>query len=115
MTVAACQGIWLACLLGELKKEEPACVQLNINNKSTISLANNPMFHDRSKHIDVRHHFIRECVEARKVEVEFVGTNGQLADILTKALGVCASWRSVRRSARLKLTKVQALGGELLG
>ncbi|GJT50825.1 hypothetical protein Tco_0976982 [Tanacetum coccineum] len=42
--------------------------------------------HSRSKHIDIRHHFIREQVENRVVELYFVETNYQLADILTKAL-----------------------------
>lgn len=86
-TTAACQGAWLARFLSELKKERPACFPLFMDNKSAISLAKNPVFHDRSKHIDVRFHFIRECVENRQVEVEFVDTDGQLADLLTKALG----------------------------
>ena len=45
------------------------------------------MLHDRSKHIDLRYHFIRDCVEKGTVIVEFIGTNEQKADILTKALG----------------------------
>ena len=45
------------------------------------------MYHDRSKHIDTRYHFIRECIEQGKVEVDHVRTEEQLADIFTKALG----------------------------
>jgi hypothetical protein len=45
------------------------------------------VFHDRSKHIDLRYHFIRECAEVGKVEVKYVSTDEQLADILTKPLG----------------------------
>ena len=45
------------------------------------------MLHDRSKHIDLRYHFIRDCVEKGMVVVEFIGTGEQKADILTKALG----------------------------
>ena len=55
--------------------------------QSPIALAKNPVFHDRSKHIDVKFHFIRDCVEERVLEIEHVGTQNQLADILTKALG----------------------------
>jgi hypothetical protein len=44
------------------------------------------VFHDRSKHIEVRYHFIRECVEKKQVTVEHLRTEEQLADILTKAL-----------------------------
>ncbi|GJW99141.1 retrovirus-related pol polyprotein from transposon TNT 1-94 [Tanacetum coccineum] len=56
------------------------------NNKSAIALCCNNVQHSRSKHIDIRHHFIREQVENRVVELYFVETNYQLADILTKAL-----------------------------
>ena len=84
---AACQGVWLARLLGDMKNAEVEQVRLKIDNKAAISLNKNPVSHDRSKHIDTRFHFLRECVEDERVEVEFIGTNGQLADILTKALG----------------------------
>ena len=46
----------------------------------------NPVFHGRSKHIDIRYHFIRECVEKNQIEVEHVSGDLQKADILTKAL-----------------------------
>ncbi|GKD61431.1 hypothetical protein Tco_1298940 [Tanacetum coccineum] len=51
-----------------------------------IALCYNNVQHSRSKHIDIRHHFIREQVENRVVKLYFVETNYQLADILTKAL-----------------------------
>ena len=86
-TTAACQGIWLARLLAELRGEEAGAINLKIDNQSTIALSRNPVFHDRSKHIDVRYHFIRECVEENRVQIQSIGTSEQLADILTKALG----------------------------
>jgi hypothetical protein len=55
--------------------------------KSAIELSKNPVFHDRSKHIDVRYHYIRECIEKDRVNIEQINTKLQLADILTKALG----------------------------
>ena len=57
-TTAACQGIWLARLLGEIKDEELKAAVLNVDNKSAISLSKNPVYHDRSKHIEIRYHFI---------------------------------------------------------
>ena len=48
----------------------------------------NPVFHGRSKHIDIKYHFIRECVERGEIIVKRVGTNEQKADALTKALPV---------------------------
>jgi hypothetical protein len=86
-TTAACQGIWLARLLGEMLNEEPLQPKLLVDNKSAISLAKNPVFHERSKHIDIRYHFIRECVEQGRVGIDYIRTNDQLADVLTKALG----------------------------
>lgn len=87
VTTAVSQGVWLARLFGELKKEEAACIKLFVDNKSAISLSRNPVFHDRSKHIDTRYHFIRWCIEDRQAEVEFIWTEVQLSDILTKSLG----------------------------
>jgi hypothetical protein len=86
-TATACQAAWLRRLLGELLNEEEKTVKLFIDNQSTIQLIKNPVFHDRSKHIDTRHHFIREYVADGRVSVEHIGTTNQLADILTKSLG----------------------------
>ncbi|XP_062182043.1 uncharacterized mitochondrial protein AtMg00810-like [Phragmites australis] len=85
-TTAACQGVWLARLLAELKGEKAGAFQLNIDNESAIQLSKNPVFHDRSKHIDTRFHYIRECIEEGRMSVASIGTIEQLADIMTKAL-----------------------------
>ncbi|GKA15334.1 copia protein, partial [Tanacetum coccineum] len=61
-------------------------IPLYCDNKSAIALCCNNVQHSRSKHINIRNHFIREQVENRVVELYFVETNYQLADILTKAL-----------------------------
>jgi len=86
-TTVACQGIWLAWFLAELQDKKPGIINQKIDSQSAIQLSKNPVFHDRSKHIDVRYHFIRECVDENRVTVESIGTKDQLADILTKALG----------------------------
>lgn len=78
--------LWLRSLLGELTGEEPKIVKLFVDNKSAIALAKNPVFHGRSKHIDTRFYFIRECVEEGQIAVEFVRSEEQKADMLTKAL-----------------------------
>ena len=80
-------GVWLSRLLADLTGRSVEKFQLYIDNKSAIALSKNPVHHDRSKHIDVKFHFIRDCVEERVLEIEHVGTQNQLADILTKALG----------------------------
>jgi hypothetical protein len=86
-TATACQAAWLRRLLGELLNKEEETVKLYIDNQSAIQLIKNPVYHERSKHIDTRFHYIRECVEDGKVAVEHIGTTNQLADILTKPLG----------------------------
>ncbi|XP_074336169.1 secreted RxLR effector protein 161-like [Apium graveolens] len=62
-TTTACQGIWLQRVLSQVADIKPGLVVLYIDNRSTIDLATNPVFHGRSKHIDVRYHFIPDCVE----------------------------------------------------
>ena len=56
------------------------------DNKSAQALAKNPVFHDRSKHIDTRYHFIRDCIAKKEVKLEYVKTQDQIADIFTKPL-----------------------------
>lgn len=84
---AACQGIWLSRLLADMMGKDPSKIKLRVDNKSAIALCKNLVHHERSKHIDTRFHFIRECIETGKLDVDHVSTDGQLADILTKALG----------------------------
>ncbi|GJV52340.1 putative RNA-directed DNA polymerase [Tanacetum coccineum] len=85
-TMAACQGIWLRRLLTEITKQRVPPVTLFVDNQSALELMKNPVFHGRSKHIDIRYHFIRECVENGEITVSHVCGKKQKADILTKAL-----------------------------
>jgi hypothetical protein len=59
----------------------------DLKRKSAIDLSKNPVHHDRSKHIEVKYHYIRECVEKGKIVLEQISTRDQLADIMTKSLG----------------------------
>ena len=56
------------------------------DNLSTINISKNPIQHNRTKHIDIRHHFIRDIVKDKTVTLEHVTTKRQLEDIFTKAL-----------------------------
>jgi hypothetical protein len=58
-----------------------------VDNKSAVALCKNPVYHERTKHIDIKYHFIRSCYEEGQLDVDYVRTEEQLADILTKALG----------------------------
>lgn len=85
-TSAACQAIWLRGLLAEITGRQEEQVVIYVENKSAIALMKNPVFHGRSKHINTRYHYIRECVEKEQIKVEHVSADQQRADILTKAL-----------------------------
>jgi hypothetical protein len=61
-------------------------VSLKCDSSSAICLAHNPVFHRRAKHIKVRHHFLRDHVKKREIEMKFIDTKRQLADIFTKPL-----------------------------
>lgn len=58
-----------------------------MDNKSAIDLSKNPVHHERNKHIDIRYHFIRECVDDGRIVLKQISTKDQLADILKKSLG----------------------------
>jgi hypothetical protein len=81
--LGVCQGVWLSMLLADILKENMQKFSLFIDNQSAIELSKNPVFHDRSKHIDTRYDYIRDCIEQGMVSVDHVGTDDQLVDILT--------------------------------
>ncbi|XP_074376598.1 secreted RxLR effector protein 161-like [Apium graveolens] len=73
-TAAACQGVWLRNLLMQITDMKHCPVTIYVDNKSAIDLAKNPVFHGRSKHIDIRYHFIRECVERGEITTKHIPT-----------------------------------------
>ncbi|KAM2778784.1 hypothetical protein COP1_014123 [Malus domestica] len=85
-TACVCHAIWLRNLLKELSMPQEEPTEIYVDNKSAIALAKNPVFHDRSKHIDTRYHYIRECIARKDVQVEYVKSQDQIADIFTKPL-----------------------------
>lgn len=82
----ACQGVWLSRLVADITCSDVKKFKLFIDNRSAEELSKNPVFHERSKHIDTRYHYIRECVADGVLEVQHVSTEDQLADMLTKPL-----------------------------
>ena len=61
-------------------------IPIKCDNTSAINLSKNPIQHSRTKHIDIRHHFLRDYIQNGDISLEFVDTNNQLADIFTKPL-----------------------------
>ncbi|CAJ2633216.1 unnamed protein product [Trifolium pratense] len=83
---AACQALWIESVLKELKVDVERPIKLQIDNKSAINLAKNPVLHGRSKHIETRFHFLREQVNQGSLEVIHCATGSQIADAMTKSL-----------------------------
>ena len=83
---ASCEAIWLRKLLVGLFGRELRPTVIYCDNQSCIKLSENPVFHDQSKHIEIRYHFIRDWVQRGAVQLVYVSTDDQVADILTKSL-----------------------------
>ena len=94
-TVATKEAIWLQQLLSELtpSNESPYATIIYADNQGAIALAKDPKFHQRTKHIDLRYHFIREKVENGDIQLEYMHTSRQMADGFTKALPKDAFYR----------------------
>ncbi|MCO5608056.1 hypothetical protein L7F22_062261 [Adiantum nelumboides] len=86
-TVAACEVAWLRKLLMDLRLQVDIEVVIYCDNLSSIQLAKNPIFHARTKHIEVHCHFVRDQVLAGDIDLVYVSIEEQVADIFTKALG----------------------------
>ena len=79
--------LWVRTMLADLGFEQKKSTVIWEDNQGAIALATNPGYHARTKHVDIRHHFIREKVLNGDIRVMYKETEHQLADILTKALG----------------------------
>ena len=86
MALGICEGIWVRSILQDLGVIEEKPILLCCDNKSAISIAHDPVQHNRTKHIEVDCHFIKEKLEAGMFKSEYVSSSNQLADILTKGL-----------------------------
>jgi len=100
-STAATQALWLSWLLAELLDRNVEVVELKMDNKSALALAKNPVFHEKSKHIRIKYHFLRSCLEDGTIKAEHLSTTDQLADILTKSLGK-AKFQEMRRRIGLR-------------
>lgn len=88
--IAAClavkESIWIRKLLHDVGYINDNPTTIYIDNQSAIKLVKNPEFHCRTKHIDVKFHFIREKYDNKEIDVEYICTRDQIADLFTKAL-----------------------------
>ena len=86
MAHGVCELLWLQILLMELKLFKHKPLMLYCDNKAAIDIANNPVHHDRTKHIEIDRHFIKEKLDRGIICLTYVKSASQVADILTKGL-----------------------------
>jgi hypothetical protein len=86
LTAAVQEVIWLKRMLSNLKVYSKSKVVIFQDNQGAIALAKNPIFHQRTKHIDIKYHFVREQVESKEFELVYVPTTMMQADFMTKNL-----------------------------
>lgn len=99
--LAAKEAIWLARLIVDLgEKKKSTGVPLRVDNNGASSLAKNPTINERTKHIDVQYHFVRQCNQKGLISIERCDTRNQVADTLTKPL---------QRISHEKLSQMQGL------
>jgi hypothetical protein len=83
---ASNKAVWLRKLLAGLFDLELEATCIWCDNQSCVKLTENPVFHDKSKHIEIRYHYIRDMVQKGVVKLQYVTTNEKIADVLTKPL-----------------------------
>ena len=86
MAQGICELLWIKIILGDLGVQWEGSMKLYCDNKSAINIAHNPVQHDRTKHVEVDRHFIKEKLESGLICTPYVSTKSQLADIFTKGL-----------------------------
>ena len=93
------EALWLKQLTTELGSTTTEPFTIYEDNQSTISMAKNPQFHGRAKHVAIKYHFVREHVNKGSVRLKYCPTKRMVADILTKGL------------PRVQFTKLRKIAG----
>ena len=86
LALGICEALWIKKVLEELGIPMAKPMKVYCDNKAAISIAYNPVLHDRTKHIEVDKHFIKENIEKGKICIPYIPTGQQVVDILTKGL-----------------------------
>jgi hypothetical protein len=86
LSVAVCEVVWLRKLLTDLFDHEMDNTIIHCDNQICVKLSKNLVFHDKSKHIETKYHYIRDLVQRKAVHVQYLPTHEQIADIFTKSL-----------------------------
>ncbi|KAA0047030.1 putative mitochondrial protein [Cucumis melo var. makuwa] len=86
MSLGICEEIWLQKVLSDLHQKCETPLKLFCDNKAAVSIANNPVQHDRTKHVEIDRHFIKERLDSGSICIPYIPSSQQVADVLTKGL-----------------------------
>jgi hypothetical protein len=81
-----CEAVWLRKLLANLFGHEMDSIFIHCDDQSCVKLSENPVFHDKPKHIEIKYHYIIDMVQRKEVHVEYLSTHEQVAYVFTKPL-----------------------------
>lgn len=95
LSKAVQQAKWVHSFLSEIGHEIPLPFHIYCDNQGAIAISENPKFHSRVKHIDIRFHFLRDAVEKGDVSIQYVPSEDNPADVLTKPLGTTTHRRQI--------------------
>ena len=85
-----CELLWIKCILHDLVVCQKKPMMLHCDNKADIAIADNPVQHDRTKHVELDRHFIKDHLDKGTISFPFVTSQSQLADILMKEVFLTA-------------------------
>ena len=86
MALCSTEITWINSLLGELKMEIENIPIILSDSTSAAAIAANPVYHSKTKHFEIDLHFLRDKVTKSELEINYIGNNDQIADVLTKPL-----------------------------
>ena len=84
---ATCEVVWLRRILEDIGNKQMKPIVLKCDNQSSIKLAHNSIYHARTKHIEIQHHFVREKIQSKEIDLSYCNTTDNVVDIFTKPLG----------------------------
>ena len=85
-SLATQEALWLRSLMADLKFVQGKPTIIFEDNQGAVALSKNPRYHARTKHVDIKHHFVRDKFESGEIIITYCSTNDMIADMLTKAL-----------------------------